>query len=229
MPNIIRGASRLRGLLLLFAAAVVLVAVGVIAGVGLRWQKFTAEEAHTAVMTTLQSENAESILVTGAIQVAVTTVSSNTRYLLPGMVTLDLGTTEATARVPGTVRYGIDVAQLDESRFRWDGSVLYLSIPEIRVVSVEPDLDSLELETRVGWARTHAGSGAQVTREAVGKITAALREQGERHVNEALQPRVNTARAMIDVVERALASAGIVATDVRIEVADGIVVEKPQG
>lgn len=207
-------------------AAVALVALGVVLATRLSGVRLSTEQVQTAVIATLQSESPESILVTGALTVGVTTVSSNTRYLLPGVVTLDLGTTEATARVPGTVSYGIDVSQLTPDQIWLEEDVLYVRTPDIRVISVEPDLSSLQLETRVGWARTHAGSGAEATRDAVSKITGALREQGERHVAEALQPRINTATAITDVVSRALLTADIRVRAVRVEVAPGVVIEK---
>lgn len=224
-----RRRGTLRRWLLLAASGIFLVVLGVVLGLRANWSRLHVEDVRSAVVTTLQSETPESILVTGSIQVAVTTVSSNTRYLLPGMVLLDLGTTEATARVPGTVKYGIDISELDTTKIRLEGRLLYVTLPPIRVISVEPDLSSLEVQTRVGWARTHAGSGADATRDAIGRITAALREQGESHVDEAIQPRINTAHAIMDVVSRALLTAGITVDDVRIEVAPGIVVEKPQG
>jgi hypothetical protein len=229
MTNIITATNTWRRRFFLSVLGVVLVIAGVVVGIGLGPPRLSLDEVRSAVVSTLQSESPESILVTGSINVAVTTVSANTRYLLPGMVTLDLGTTEATARVPGTVNYGIDVGELDTTRIEIVDGVLYLTIPTIRVISVEPDLSALELQTRVGWARTHAGSGAAATRDAVSRITGALREQGERHVEEAIQPRINTAHAIMDVVTRALLSAGVEVKDVRVEVSPGIVVEKPRG
>ena len=229
MAGMISTANAWRRRFFVGVLGVAVLIVGVVVGIRLSPPRLSVDDVRSAVVTTLQSESPESILVTGSITVAVTTVSSNTRYLLPGMVTLDLGTTEATARVPGTVNYGIDVSELDTTRIRIIDGVLYLTIPTIRVISVEPDLTALELETRVGWARTHAGSGAEATRDAMRRITGALREQGDRHVSEALQPRINTAHAIMDVVSRALLAAGLEVEDVRIEVSPGIVVEKPRG
>ena len=229
MKGALQTASRWRRRFLVGVAAVVLVIVGLVAGLRLGWGSWSTEEVRTAIVSTLQSESPESILVTGSIEVGVTTVSSNTRYLLPGVVPLDLGTTEAVVRVPGRVTYGIDVSELGPERIRLVDGVLYVSIPEIHIIGVEPDLDELELQTRVGWARTHAGSGADATREAIGKITNAMREQAERHIEDAIQPRINTAHAILDVVSRALHAAGIEVRDVRVEVAPGIVVEQPQG
>ena len=224
--GILKAAGFGRRIAIWLVGALVLVLLGVAIATRLGGVRLSTDQIQTAVIATLQSESPESILVTGALTVGVTTVSSNTRYLLPGVVTLDLGTTEATARVPGTVAYGIDVSQLTPEQIWLEEDILYVRTPDIRVISVEPDLSSLQLETRVGWARTHAGSGAEATRDAVSKITGALREQGERHVADALQPRINTASAITDVVSRALMTAGIEVRAVRVEVAPGVVIEK---
>ncbi len=213
----------------LVAAGLAFLVIGAMLGLRLNIPRLDLQTARTTVISTLQSEAPESILVTGSLQVAVTTVSQNSRYLLPGVVPLDLGTTSATVRVPGTVYYGLDVAALGAENISAHGNVLHISVPDVRVVSVEPDLAELELETRLGWARTSAGSGAQATREALAKITNALREQGVRHVEEALQPRINSANAILDVVTRSLEAAGLRVDAVRIEVEPGVFIERAAG
>ena len=63
------------------------------------------DELRSTLFATLTRESPEAFLVTGRLEMTVTTRVANSKVLLPGWVDLDLGTTRATVRVPGTVPF----------------------------------------------------------------------------------------------------------------------------
>lgn len=165
-----------------------------------------AELAHT----TLQQEVSAAFLVTGELIVTAETRVENTKTLLPGLLGVDLGTTSAQVRVPGRVIYGIYADSLTRDRIRMTGdSVVEITLPAPRVYAVEPQLSEMEVETRRGWARLSRETEAQVRERAIGLVERSLRAQGNRHMMQSIQPRVNTARALEAMLRPAFESAGL--------------------
>jgi hypothetical protein len=184
---------------------------------GFRWSK---SELRDAIVTTLQSEAPASFYVTGELEVTATVTSSDTKYLIPAPFLLNLGTTEATVRVPGRVSYGFDVRSLQTEDITFgEGDSVVVSLPGLSVYAVDPDMSRLEMRTRVGWARTHAGSGHQQEKAALARVRDALRVQGEQYLRSSIQPRVHTAEAVTLLLRPVLHSAGI--EDPQIEVRIG--------
>jgi hypothetical protein len=144
------------------------------------------------------------------LRLAATSEVADTRVLFPDLLPLNLGTTRATVRLPGSVAYGFDVSALAPANvtFRDDG-VIEVTLPDLRVFSVEPDLSAMEIQTDVGWARTHAGSGQTATRAAIILAQDVLRQQAESHLSTSNQPRINTATALQDLLTPVLQSAGL--------------------
>ena len=199
----------------LLALLVLLLMIRRIGGLGPQW---SAEEVRRTVISTIQSEAPESFLVTGTLNLSATATITDTKYLLPDILRLNLGTTEAVVRLPGRVSYGFDVMQLEEEdiEVRDDGTVV-VRLPDLAVHAVEPDLARMEVQTTVGWARLYRSSGRHAEREAVTAAADALRRQGERHLADALQPRVNTATALEKLLIPVLQAAGIADPVVRFD------------
>jgi hypothetical protein len=172
-----------------------------------RWDETVIRQS---VITTIQSEAPASFYVTGVLRLAATSEVADTRVLFPDLLPLNLGTTRATVRLPGSVAYGFDVSALAPANvtFREDG-VIEVTLPDLRVFSVEPDLSAMEIQTDVGWARTHAGSGQTATQAAIALAQDVLRQQAESHLSTSDQPRINTATALKDVLTPVLRSAGL--------------------
>lgn len=195
------------------------------------WRRpaLTETEVRSVVVSTIQSEAPASFLVTGTLDVTATATVKNTKYLFPESLNLDLGTTQATVRLPGRVAYGFDVTALrpEDIRIAEDG-VVEVQVPALHVFSAEPDLARMEVQTEVGWARTYAGSGQQATQRAMRFAQEALRQQGAKHLETQTQPRVNTAEALKNMLAPALQAAGMTAPRFRIEVGPRLVMQ-PDG
>jgi hypothetical protein len=142
---------------------------------------------------------------------------------------LDLGTTRVRVRLPGRVAYGFDVSVLrpEDIVFGEDG-VVEVALPDLSVFSVEPNLEAMEVETDVGWARTHARSGQQTTQRALQFAQRALREQASTHLIDKTQPRINTAEALQRMLTPALQAAGIAEPRFRFRIGPHLVME-PEG
>lgn len=211
------------------AMAVVLVVLGVVLAVWLFNQRVTETEVRQTVITTLQAETPASFLVTGVLDITATTTVENTRYLFPDLLRLDMGTTRARVRLPGRVAYGFDVSVLrPEDIMLGEDGVIEVALPDLSVFSVEPELEAMEIETDVGWARTHARSGQQTTQRAMQVAQRALRAQAEKHLQNTTQPRINTAEALQRMLTPALQAAGIDEPRFRFRVGPHLVME-PEG
>ncbi len=197
-----------RSITLVLLLVFVLCAIG-----GIWWfassMRLTEEEAAQTVVTTIERETAQSFLVVGTLDATATVTVRNEKKLLPGSLDLSIGTTTSQVRVPGRIAYGFDVRAIRPEAVRMleDGTV-QVTLPALSILSAEPDLSQLEVETERGWLRS-ANSMERVEQRAVGLIVSALRNQGDAHLtgNNA-QPRINTAQAMEAMLRPAFAAAG---------------------
>ncbi len=172
-----------------------------------RWDETVVRRS---VITTIQSEAPASFYVTGTIQLTATSEVEDTRVLLPNLLPLNLGTTRATVRLPGLVAYGFDASDLKPTHVDVeDEGIVRVTLPALRVFSVEPNLNAMEVQTDVGWARTYAGSGQAATQEAIRLAQDILRHQAESHLEASSQPRINTAEALRDLLAPILVAAGV--------------------
>ena len=213
------------------ALLVVLLLVAVGLGLALFWMRdrLTNEDVQQLVMTTIQQEAPASFFVTGELYVTATVTVENTKYLLPDLLDLNLGTTRARVRAPGRVSYGFDARSLapEDILIGEDGGV-EVALPSLSVYGVEADLEQLEVETSVGWARMHARSGQRVEQRALGLVQQALREQGRQHLATSAQPRLHTAEALERLLAPVLQAAGIDAPRFRFYLDERLVLE-PEG
>lgn len=211
------------------ALMLLLVAVGV--GLGVWWMRpqVTEEEVRASVVTTIQREAPASFYVTGFLDITTTITVENTKYLFPDLFRFDLGTTRSTVRTPGRVSYGFDVRALrPEMIALGDDGVVSVTLPELSVYSVEPDLSEMEVQTEVGWARMHRSSGQRVEQRAIRHVQQALREQGEAHLKTSTQARVHTAEALRTLLTPVLEAAGLADPRFRIRVGPALVLQ-PEG
>lgn len=181
-------------------------------------------QVRESVLATLQREADTAFVVTGYVDMVVTARSTDTRVLLPDLLDLRLGTTRATVRVPGRVSYGFDVSELRPESIRLAGDTVELRVPAPVVYSAEPDLSRMEVETSTGWARLPE-TARDAERRAVQHLSAVLRSQAAAHLRDAVQPRVNTARALERLLTPTLQSLGVADPVFRIRIGDGMVVE----
>lgn len=186
----------------------------------------TEEVAERTVVTTVQREAAASFLVTGYLEITVSSTVRNTEVLLPGVLDLNVGTAESTVRVPGRVYYGFDIGQLEAGAVRMEeDGVVSVRLPDLQVQAAEPDLAQMEVQTKVGWMRLRDDARERVEREAVRRVQGALRTQGARHLQSSTQPRINTARALEQMLKPAFEAAGYEDVRVRIRIDGDLVLE----
>ena len=186
--------------------------------------RLSERQVREAVYATLQREADTSFVVTGYVDMVVTTRAEDTRVLLPNILDLSLGTTRATVRVPGRVSYGFDLSRLRPEMIHLVGDTVEVEIPELATYSVEPDLARMEVETSTGWARFRI-TAQETERVAVQRLGEALRAQGDAYLRDAVQPRMNTARTLQQLVTPTLEAMGMADPHFRIRIGDGMVVE----
>lgn len=224
-----------------FGVGLLLGLLGAVAA-GLWWQAADTRQAtvQRTVVTTLQEEASASFLVTGTMTMSVTVRIDSSQFLTPSWVTSVLrhtqpgalplleGGSETQVRVPGTVSYGFNVQQLNDSMVTVgeDGQVGVL-LPSLAVHSVAPDLGQLEVKTQSrGWMRLlPSGAPDAVRTEALATVEEAFRAQAEEHLETATQPRVNTARALKKMLRPPLKAAGVDSPRFRIRVENDLVLE----
>jgi hypothetical protein len=194
------------------------------------------------VLTTIQDEAPASFLVTGTLEVSVTVRVDSAQYLTPAWLTYLLQQTQPSAlpliqggaqtrvRVPGTVSYGFDVRALTPDMISVEEERVGVTLPSLSVHSVEPDLTRLEVQSQEsGWMRVlPSDMPAAVRTQALGAVRDAFREQTERRIAKATQPRVNTARALESLLRPALQATGIESHQFRMQVGDDLVLQ-PEG
>lgn len=184
----------------------------------------TEEDVRHAMFATIQRESPAAFLVTGQLELTVTTRVENSKILLPGLIGLDLGTTRATVRVPGRVSYGFEVDSLRPEMVRMlEDGVIEVWIPPLAVYSVEADLGRLEVETERGWARA-ASRRDQVERDALLIVEGTMRRQALAHLRSSYQPRINAAEAMRRLLTPTLRGLGMEAPEFRFRVDENLVI-----
>lgn len=209
------------------AVVVILLVVGAIGtALWLQRPRLSEETVRDAVYSTIQREAPASFLVTGYIDVTTVTRVANTRTLLPGILGLELGTNTATVRVPGRISYGFDVRALQPSMIRLvGGDTVEVQIPDVSIYSIEPNLTQMELETRRGWARISESTREQVRDRAIELVQQSMRTQGQRHLGDSRQPRINTAEALYRMLRPVLLAAGMEDPHLRFRIGRSITIE----
>ena len=185
--------------------------------------RFNEPEVQRRVMTTLQQEAAASFLVTGTLQITVTQTVEQTEHAFPRLAALvrlaqpnwpelDAATAQAVVRVPGRVSYGFDVGTLRPEAIQVEektGRVM-VRLPELAVHSVEPFLGALEIKTAsTSWMRLFGDAESDARQQALASVQDVFRTQARQHLNDAAQPRINTAEALRTMLTPALVAAGV--------------------
>lgn len=196
--------------LLLGALSLGLLAIIVWMGVLLaRGGVVTEEEVRSAVLTSLQSEAAEGFVVTGRLTSSLS--GSSARRWRLRLLNVETGRAEVGVRIPASMTYGFSLEDLgaDDIRFR-EGGVLEIDLPALSVFSVEPELEEAEIDIDVsGQARLTPSLTERTIEQTLRRVRPALRQQAEEHLATSDQPRVNTARALRDMLATPLEAAGV--------------------
>ena len=187
--------------------------------------RVTEGEVREAVFSTIEREAPEAFVITGTLELQVSTLIEDSRVLLPSILGLSLGTARATIRLPGRVSYGFPADSLRPGMVELTGDGrIEVRLPALSVYSVEPDLALMEVETRRGWARL-PGTAEEVERQAIAVIEGAFRRQATAHLSSSYQPRINSARALQRLLSPALQGLGMAEPVFRFRVGDDLIVE----
>lgn len=200
-------------------------------GVWLAWRSvtLTEEQVRRTVVATLQREAPATFLISGTLDLTVTSTVSNTRYLMPDLLDMKVGTIESEVRLPGRASYGFDLGGFGERDIRvGEDGVVEVRLPSLEVHAVEPDLEAMEVRTEVGWTRLYPDRRSEVERKAMSFAQEMLREQAREHLRASSQPRVNTAEALVKMLTPPLQAAGLNDPQFRIRIGPELVME-PEG
>lgn len=192
--------------------------------------QITQEDVKEIIISELRRELPASFLVAGYLDINATITQQNTKYLFPEYFdkSISLGTTKSTVRLPGRVSYGVDLLKIDGSSISFEpGNVVVITASELEVEAVDPDLENMEVQTEVGWARLHSWSGQAVEHKAMVVAKDALRAEAEGHLETSPQPLRNTEAALSRLLVPALKAAGV--SDPVIRFRKGVPIYTPQG
>src|SRR5688572_22518102 len=127
-------------------------ALGVLSLVITRGAPRVSEETIRSVIAgALQAEARQAFLITGSLDLTVTTRVRNIRTLRTVFGDIPLGSAESTVRAPGRVSYGVEVGQIQPRDILVSGDTIEIVVPDPRVYAVEPLLEQMEIETDAGW------------------------------------------------------------------------------
>lgn len=189
--------------------AVSVLAVIIIIGLAVLRPSVTESEVRTVVVDTFLREQPESFLITGTITFTTSVISESSKTLLPGVLNLDLGTTVATVRAPGRAAYGFDASVFSAEDIRLFGDTVVVRLPALQVFAVEPDLEQLEEQVDVGWARMYRSSGQAQSLQALRQLQPAMRQRALEFLATSDYPQENTRQAVERLIAPALQAAGI--------------------
>lgn len=190
------------------AVVLVMMLLGIIAVLRQVADRIAPDELRERIVATIQSEARASLLLTGSIDMTATVTIENAKTLLPGLLNIDMGTSRAMVQVPGRAHYGFDVRELGRDKIRISGDTIWIQVPQPRVLSVDANLQQMQIWSSKGWLRS--GSSVQsVERSAITKIDNALARQAAAHVANSAQPRINSAEALRHMVIPVVTAAGI--------------------
>jgi len=142
----------------------------------------------------LVRETGAAFLVTGNVELQTRYTARNEALFMPGVLGITLGTNEVSVRLPGTIHYGVDMRLLTPNHIeiREEEQEIHITLPPITVLSAEPLLSRLDVQTQRGWMRSRQ-SADLLRDEAIRAITARLRDQGDAYLTSgSLIPRVHT-------------------------------------
>ena len=203
-------------------ALVVVVALIFLAGRGSRLPAISEDQVRTAITAAIQREAREQFLVTGRLDVVASATVENRKIFLPSLLGLNLGSARSTVTAPGRVYYGFDVRELTQDMITLvDDSTIHVRLPPIRTLAVEPALDRMQIDTDVAWSRSDQ-TEREVERRAIVEVMPALRAQGQAHLRDSTQPRINTAEALRLMLEPTVQALGIERPGFRFDISGDI-------
>ncbi len=162
--------SMWKGIALVSASVTVMLLVTL---AGWSWRfKFLPEEnvVQSATFTLLKIERQNQLVTTRAFIQAVVRKRSEAWY----------GNAEVIRIVPATIHYAVDLAEIDHMRLEYDkpSRILYVPLPDVKVLSIDPDLERAEIIRSLDLLRTEGGTGNELEAETEKMVRPALEKLG---------------------------------------------------
>ena len=186
----------------------------------------TDENVDGLITAAIQQEARAAFLVTGYLDLTGQARVENTLRLLPGLLDLPVGSTTAEVRAPGRATYGFNVSVFtaDNIAVAEDGTVEVI-VPQPQLYNVAPDLERIEIETKVGWTRVSGDSREAVQARALALVQQSMEQQAATHLRTSEQPGINSADALYDMLRPVLVAAGMKDPRFRFRIGEALVLE----
>ncbi len=174
-----------------------------------RWFAPGVVASAQSALTGVQNRN--ELVVFAARVVVTSTGSTEEGALLPAKMTLI---------VPGRVLYGVNLQRLTDEDYRFDraNSRLMIRVPEVEIISVEPDIGAKEEYPEIGL-RKLIGAEPELRKQAEMKIAEQMRREAESE-DLKLMARQSAAQQLKALFEPALRAAGHNSVDIQVQVGD---------
>ncbi len=172
-----------------------------------RWFAPSVVASAQSALTGVQNRN--ELVVFAAHVVVTSTGATEEGALLPAKMTII---------VPGRVLYGVDLSRMTDADFRFDraNSKLIVQVPDVTIISVEPDIGAKEEFPEIGL-RKLIGAEPELRKQAEIKIAEQMRREAESEDLKKMA-RQSAAQQMESLFEPALRAAGHNMVDVQIQV-----------
>ncbi len=91
------------------------------------------------------------------------------------------GNAEVVRIVPATILYAVNLAEVDRNSMEFDDKTqtLWVPLPEVKIVSIDPDLEKAELIKSLDLLRTESGIGNQLEQATEKMVRPALEKMGK--------------------------------------------------
>jgi hypothetical protein len=134
-----------------------------------RWFAPSVVASAQSALTGVQNRN--ELVVFAARVVVTSTGTTEAGAFLPAKMTLI---------VPGRVLYGVDLSRLTDDDFRFDraNSRLVIRVPDVSILSVEPDIAAKEEYPEIGLRKLF-GAEPELRKQAETKIAEQMRREAE--------------------------------------------------
>lgn len=195
---------------ILFGLILLAVAGGAFYAGGKKFSRWFAPSVVATAQSALTGVQNRNELVVFAARVVVTSTGSTEEgALLPAKMTLI---------VPGRVLYGIDLNRLTDDDFRFDraNSRLLVRVPDVSIISVEPDIGAKEEYPEIGLRKLF-GAEPELRKQAEQKIAEQMRREAEGEDLKAMA-RQSAQQQIKSLFEPALRAAGHNQVEIKVQV-----------
>ncbi|MGH9844154.1 MAG: DUF4230 domain-containing protein [Blastocatellia bacterium] len=112
------------------------------------------------------------------------------------------GEAEVVRIVPAKIHYAVNLAEIDRTQLEYDkqSQTLWVPLPDVKILSIDPDLEKAELIKSLGAFRSESGIGNQLEQATEKMVRPALEQTGKSPdiVKFAKDQAVNSVRQLLE-------------------------------